>query len=122
MYLPSPTYTSNYGSGDKTCMQQAAPSDSPTDPPGFNNNVKPKIQFWQAEAKTTHNDVKYWGGTSTVMNTAFEVIPSIASKVPVASSIYPGYQSGTSTYQLKEIASGSVQFVKLNGSIYVMKY
>ena len=122
MYLPSPTYTSNYGSGDKTCMQQAAPSDSPTDPPNFNHNVKPKIQFWQAEAKTTHNDVRYWGGTATVQNTAYEIIPSISSKVAVASSIYPGTQSGTSTYQLKEIASGSVQFVKLNGAIYVMKY
>ena len=108
MYLPSPTYTATYGGVTKTCIQQAAPSDSPTDPPNFNSNVKPKIQF------------KYWGGTNTVQNTAYEVVPAISSKV--ANNIYPGPQSGTSTYQLKEIASGSVQFVKLNGSIYVMKY
>ena len=37
MLLPAPTYTATFNGVTKTCMQQASPCDTPTDPPNFNN-------------------------------------------------------------------------------------
>lgn len=120
MLLPAPTYTATFSGVTKTCMQQASPCDTPTDPPNFNNGVKPQIQFWDAQGKSSHNNVRYWGG-DTMQNTPYCVYPSLSAKVH--NTAYPDTQSGTSIYQLKELASGSIQFVKLSdGFIYIMKY